>query len=250
VAAEILAALHEHVRANRLGHVVSEVGFVLRRNPDTVRGPDVAFVRAGREPGGDDAQRFFAGAPDVAAEVVSPGDTAWEVAEKVEEYLAAGTSLVWVVDPKNSLVVVHTPDHVARVLRAGDTLDGGDVVPASACRSPSCSPSPEPPPMRRLLASLTIVALPAAAQRAPTPPPDFDAFVARVLQTFDVPGAAVAIVKDGRVVLAKGYGVRALGRRRPSTRTRASASRRTRRRSRRRRWRCSSRRASSRGTRR
>jgi CubicO group peptidase (beta-lactamase class C family) len=48
------------------------------------------------------------------------------------------------------------------------------------------------------------------AQR-PAPPPDFDAYVERVLRTFDVPGAAVAIVRDGRVVLARGYGVRALG---------------------------------------
>ncbi|HEX6589909.1 MAG TPA: serine hydrolase [Longimicrobiales bacterium] len=53
----------------------------------------------------------------------------------------------------------------------------------------------------------------ASAQRtAPTPPRDFDAYVGRVLETFDVPGAAVAIVKDGRVVLARGYGVRELGR--------------------------------------
>jgi CubicO group peptidase (beta-lactamase class C family) len=56
---------------------------------------------------------------------------------------------------------------------------------------------------------------PATAQRSPAPsqvlPPDFDALVARVMKTFEVPGMAVAVVKDGKVILAKGYGVRKLG---------------------------------------
>ena len=60
---------------------------------------------------------------------------------------------------------------------------------------------------------LLVTAPPLGAQRAPivTPPPAFDAYVERVLKTFDVPGVAVAIVKDGKVILAKGYGVRTLG---------------------------------------
>ncbi|HEX2778080.1 MAG TPA: serine hydrolase [Gemmatimonadaceae bacterium] len=74
--------------------------------------------------------------------------------------------------------------------------------------------------MRRTLTTLALLlASPLAAQqqRAPAPPPDFDAYVARVLQTFTVPGAAVAIVKDGKVVLAKGYGVKKLGSAAPVT---------------------------------
>src|SRR5438309_6687676 len=52
----------------------------------------------------------------------------------------------------------------------------------------------------------------AAAQRPrPSPPPDLDSYVTQVLQTFEVPGAALAVVKDGATVLAKGYGVRKLG---------------------------------------
>jgi CubicO group peptidase (beta-lactamase class C family) len=62
----------------------------------------------------------------------------------------------------------------------------------------------------RFLAAALLAATPLRAQTAP--PPRFDAYVARVLATFDVPGVAVAIVKDGKVVLAKGYGVRELGR--------------------------------------
>jgi Uma2 family endonuclease len=132
VQAALLSHLRAAARAGRLGSVVAEVGFVLARQPDTVRAPDVAFLRTDRLPAADRATRFIEGAPDLAIEVVSPDDRAWEIGEKVEEYLASGTRLVWVVDPRNRHVVVHTPDRIAHVLRAGDALDGADVVPG--CR--------------------------------------------------------------------------------------------------------------------
>ena len=59
--------------------------------------------------------------------------------------------------------------------------------------------------------ALTACATPLAAQQAPSLPPDLDGYVSRVMQTFEVPGLALAIVKDGKVLLAKGYGVRKLG---------------------------------------
>jgi hypothetical protein len=71
----------------------------------------------------------FDGAPDLAAEIVSPGDSAAEIAEKVEDYLASGVRLVWIVYPRSRHVVVWTPDGAARTLRGDDALDGADVVP-------------------------------------------------------------------------------------------------------------------------
>lgn len=61
--------------------------------------------------------------------------------------------------------------------------------------------------------AIEIVVLPAvvSAEAAAPLPPDFDAYVVRVLQTFKVPGVAVAIVKDGRVVMARGFGVKKFG---------------------------------------
>ena len=75
-----------------------EAGYVLARNPDTVRGPDLSFIARERLVGFDDS-RFFEGAPDLAVEILSPSNRPGEVRAKAPEYLAAGARLVWVVDP-------------------------------------------------------------------------------------------------------------------------------------------------------
>ena len=67
-------------------------------------------------------------------------------------------------------------------------------------------------PLTPLIAvAITLATAVAAAQTKPAPPGDLDAYVARVMKTFEVPGIALTIVKDGQVVVAKGYGVRKLG---------------------------------------
>lgn len=71
---------------------------------------------------------YWPGAPDLAVEVVSPGDRYGEVAEKVAAWLAAGTQMVVVVEPPQR-TVVHRADGVTRTLREGDVLEGGEVVP-------------------------------------------------------------------------------------------------------------------------
>lgn len=129
LAVTLAAGLSRHVRARGLGKVVTETGFVLRRDPDTVHGPDVAFVRAERLPAPEAVRNYFEGAPDLAAEVLSPNDRPGEAADKVRRYLAAGTGLVWVVDPKAQSVTAHAPNAIPRSLGIGDALDGGDVVP-------------------------------------------------------------------------------------------------------------------------
>jgi Uma2 family endonuclease len=110
----------------------AETGFVLFRDPDTVRAPDAAFVSRERAERCADKEKYFEGAPDLAAEVVSPGDTGREVAEKVRDYLAAGTRLVWVIDPRRRTVTVHQPGGGPRVLGPDDVLDGGEVLPGFA----------------------------------------------------------------------------------------------------------------------
>lgn len=121
--------LNNFVRPRGLGVVGGEGGFVLERRPDTVRAPDVFFVRAERVPRGDAAQHFLADAPDLAIEVRSPSDTLRQLIEKGDEYLAAGTRLVWIFDPRSRTVTVKTSDGATRTLSAEDDLDGGDVLP-------------------------------------------------------------------------------------------------------------------------
>jgi Uma2 family endonuclease len=128
-AGNIFGALRDFVVSRHLGVVVTaEAGFHIGHDPDTVRVPDVAFVRAERIPP-DGADGFFQGPPDVAVEVVSPSDRASEVRAKAQAWLQAGCQLVWVVDPKPRTVSVYHTGGEVTVLTEADALTGGEVLP-------------------------------------------------------------------------------------------------------------------------
>src|SRR5262245_63656907 len=90
--------LNRHLEQYPSGVIGAEVGFKLASNPDTVRGPDIAFVKNDRVPsrGG---RGYFKGAPDLVIEVLSPDDRPRETREKIDSYLAKSVSLVVVIDP-------------------------------------------------------------------------------------------------------------------------------------------------------
>lgn len=128
-ASRIVTALENHVSPRGLGIVTTaEAGFQLSRDPDTVRAPDVAFVRADRVPAGG-VKGYFQGAPDLAVEVISPSDRPDEVAAKVQDWLQAGCAMVWVVQPATHTVAIHRRGIQAVLLTPADTLTGGDVLP-------------------------------------------------------------------------------------------------------------------------
>lgn len=130
VAMNLGGPLHAYAKAKGLGVVVSaEAGFVLSREPDTVRAPDIGFVSAGRIPPGEETVKFWEGAPDLAVEVLSPSDTVDEIEEKVDDYLAAGTALVWVVNPRRKTVTVYRPSQQPTLLSENNDLSGDEVVP-------------------------------------------------------------------------------------------------------------------------
>jgi Uma2 family endonuclease len=127
--------LAQHVRKHKLGVVAgAETGFILTQQPDTVRGADVAFVRAARIPKGALPKKFWLGAPDLAVEVLSPDDRPRNLARKVNDYLTAGAQLVWGVSPRRKTVAVYQPMTKPVTLKADDILEGGDVVKGFACR--------------------------------------------------------------------------------------------------------------------
>lgn len=130
IVARITHALFQHIVEQKSGAATgTEGGFVIGRDPDTVRAPDVALVRAERNPPAKPAG-FFEGAPDLAVEVLAPSDRTGETFEKVQDWLAAGCRLVWVVDPRTRTVTQYSIHGEVAVLAASDTLAGGDVLPS------------------------------------------------------------------------------------------------------------------------
>lgn len=122
IVARIQSALVPFVEAHSLGFVTGETGFRLRRQPDTVRAPDVAVVFASRMPSGRLPVGYFEGAPDIAFEVMSPDDTAHAIQGKVRDYLAAGSHAVCVVRPRSEEVTVVMADQASYTLREHDVL--------------------------------------------------------------------------------------------------------------------------------
>ena len=103
IAARIVVSLGSHVYAKKLGQIyTADPGFYIEHAPDTVRAPDVAYVRSERVV---KTSRFIEGAPDLAIEVISPGNTRKEMDRKLQEYFAAGTTLVWYIDPRTRSAV-------------------------------------------------------------------------------------------------------------------------------------------------
>jgi Uma2 family endonuclease len=132
IVARLLSTLERHTRRTRVGAAVTEVGFRLRSNPDTVRAPDIAFIRRERIPP-IDPKGFWHGPPDVAAEVLSPDDTVPEVRSKTAEYLDAGVRMVVIVDPDARTVTVHRRGMATVTLHAGERLDLDEAVPGFRC---------------------------------------------------------------------------------------------------------------------
>jgi len=128
-AGNLLGPLLNFVVPRGLGVVVTAgAGFRIARDPDTVRVPDVAFVRAERIPPGS-VKGVFQGAPDIAVEILSPDDRPSDVTAKAQDWLRAGCSLAWFVNPDTSTVSVYRRGSEIAVLKEADALTGGEVLP-------------------------------------------------------------------------------------------------------------------------
>ena len=135
IVTNVASLLRNHVKQYNLGVVcAADTGFWLKRNPDLVRAPDASFVSKERIPSEGIPRSYWPFAPDLAVEVISPNDRFDDVLEKVAEYFAAGTRLVWVVHPKTQTVLVYRSLHHVRSLGPDDELSGEDVIPGFICR--------------------------------------------------------------------------------------------------------------------
>jgi len=129
----IVGRLHTWLGAFALQHGLGEVmpadaGFLLSRNPDTLRAPDVSFIRTERLTPEREGP-FFPGAPDLAVEVISPNDRSGEIDEKVQDWLHHGCQVVWLVNPKWRTVTIYRSDTDIQTLTEADTLEEPTLLP-------------------------------------------------------------------------------------------------------------------------
>jgi Uma2 family endonuclease len=137
VAGELFGRINEVCKAEKLGWVFpGGVGYrCFADDPNKVRKADTSFFRGERL---SLAQVIAKGhmmlAPDLAGEVLSHDDLAYDVCEKVQDFLGAGVRLVWVVNPQVRTVAVHRLHGTGTILRKNDELIGEDVIPGFHCR--------------------------------------------------------------------------------------------------------------------
>ncbi len=129
IVVRITVALATFIESRGLGVVTgAETGYVLARDPDTVRAPDVAMVRSERVPAAR-VQGFFEGPPDLAVEVVSSNDRPSQVADKVRQWIAAGCTAVWVVDPDAATITVHRGNRDPVIFHMDGTVREPELMP-------------------------------------------------------------------------------------------------------------------------
>ena len=117
-----------YVEEHQLGIVcAAETGFLLKRNPDTVRAPDLAFVCRARVDHVGSVKGYWPGCPDLVAEVVSPHDIDSEVQAKALAWIEAGCRVVWIVDPNQKQVTEFRSETSIRIFTVKDRLLASDV---------------------------------------------------------------------------------------------------------------------------
>ncbi|MBM2811823.1 MAG: hypothetical protein HW416_2582 [Chloroflexi bacterium] len=133
IAAHLVLIFGPFIKMHSLGRFFGGPGFIIERGPDTVRAPDFAFIATGRLPSGEAIAGYPELAPDFLVEVVSPGDSAAEVLDKILQWLEAGVRMAVALYPKRRSIAVYRSASDIRLLGADDVFDGGDVLPGFSC---------------------------------------------------------------------------------------------------------------------
>ncbi len=135
IAASLLRYIGNFVEDADLGLVNGSQGSyqIFPDDPKKVRIPDASFTPKNRLPATGAAEGHSRVVPSLVVEVVSPNDTASDLNEKIEDFLAAGVPLIWVPYPETRSIQVYRGDGTGALLRAGDTLEGEGVLPGFRC---------------------------------------------------------------------------------------------------------------------
>lgn len=111
-----------------------EVGCILRHDPDTTVGIDVVFISATTAVQEPDHTTLIDGVPILAAEILSPSEKQEEIDVRVNEYLTAGTPLVWVINPRFRTVTVYRPDREPELFNIHQELTAEPHMPGLRIR--------------------------------------------------------------------------------------------------------------------
>jgi Uma2 family endonuclease len=132
------------VLSSRLGEIIVGDGMYrcFPSHPKRVRKPDVSFIHRDRLPEGRVPRGITNIRPDLAVEVISPGDYYYEVDEKISDYYDAGIPLIWIVSPQTRTVVVYRPDGTCQRLRDTDDLTADPVIAGFRVRIADLFPNP------------------------------------------------------------------------------------------------------------
>jgi len=135
LAMDIVELIVVYLRSNRIGRLFGpETSFrCFPHDPSMLRKPDVAFLSYAKWPANKKIGPYIQVAPELAIEVLSPNDVVKEVYEKVEDYLKAGVSVIWVVNEFGRFVEIHTADTTPRIAGLKDTLICDDILPGFRC---------------------------------------------------------------------------------------------------------------------
>lgn len=135
VAGEFFRRIANHAKPAKLGKTyAAETGFLIERDPDTVRGADVGFVSTERLGAITNPRKHIPFAPDLVVEVLSPNDRTEAVEDKVQEWLTAGSKAVWVADPINRSVTVFRLGAAPVTLTENQEIGAEDILPGFRCR--------------------------------------------------------------------------------------------------------------------
>src|SRR5258706_2289602 len=131
VAMQIGHLLLTFIQRSKSGFVFgADAGYVCFPDaPGMVRKPDVSFIKSGRLPGDRTPEGHIPIAPDLAVEVLSPRDLAYDIERKVEECLKAGVREVWIVNPERRTVRIQRADKTVQSLSENDSITGGNILP-------------------------------------------------------------------------------------------------------------------------
>lgn len=123
VCCNVAGLLGNHDRGHELGYIMGYSGVITERDPDTLRGADVAFYSYAKVPKASlERGRYLDVPPDLVIEVLSPDDRWPKVLAKVAEYLNAGVGVVGVLNPENRTLHLHEGDNPVRILNEDDEL--------------------------------------------------------------------------------------------------------------------------------